>query len=398
MRPASSPRQELPAPGHRTTRHLIVTLIGLGNLGSALVPLLARDARLTTLVLVDDDTYDAANLDTQNILAEDLGRCKTHVARARARAIRPDLEVRAYARRVEHVPLGRLRSEVLISCVDSKRSRLSIHEIATRLGVELWIDLGVRPDAQLARVDVVTPDPDHACLECSWCERDYATLETRALCGGVERARPTGGSAALGALGASLGMLALEGWLDEGRPRVSRHEFLVDARGNTACSTAHPRRASCRFDHSRWTIEERDAATTLRDLASSLVAPRPFDPARAVLRMLGRVLVSRTVCPRCERADPVLSTLDRIAGLDVCADCGAQRIADAVACGEELSLDATPSLDVPLLAGLETGDVLSLETPEGTRHVELVTSAGPGSRERRDIAEAHRGAAREELP
>jgi hypothetical protein len=216
-------------------------------------------------------------------------------------------------------------------------------------------------------------------LECSWSETDYATLETRQLCKGSSSARATGGSAALGTLAASLAALAFEDWLAEGRPRVAYRESVVDARGSTAYSTAHRRRTSCPFDHRRWDIEPVAEMSTLRSLVASLgtasrVDLSPVDVRGITLRILGRVLVARTLCTGCARAEPVLTTIERISTLGGCPDCGEERVADPFACAEELCLDSIDSLDRPLRDGVETGDVITLVSRDGTRHVELTST------------------------
>src|ERR1019366_9230837 len=95
----------------------------------------------------------------------------------RVRGINPRLELVSIVDRLENVPLGYLRGDVILACLDSKESRRWANEISWRLGVP-WIDAGVEPSLMLARVNVYLPALAQPCLECAWGERDYAELPT----------------------------------------------------------------------------------------------------------------------------------------------------------------------------------------------------------------------------
>ncbi|MGD0389447.1 MAG: ThiF family adenylyltransferase, partial [Tepidisphaeraceae bacterium] len=129
-----------------------VAVIGLGNNGGQVVTHLARTARVKRLVLVDHDSVRPENR-SQEYLPSDIGQKKAIATARRVRRIRQHdpVEVEAIVARVEDVPWGRIRVGVIIGCVDSALPRLSINEIAWRLGVP-WIDTGLRADGSLARV------------------------------------------------------------------------------------------------------------------------------------------------------------------------------------------------------------------------------------------------------
>lgn len=90
-----------------------VILAGLGNIGSHVVPLLARDASLRRVVLIDSDTYDETNLATQDIEPRDVGKAKAHVQARRLRRLNPKLKVDAIARPIQCVPLQRLKGDAI---------------------------------------------------------------------------------------------------------------------------------------------------------------------------------------------------------------------------------------------------------------------------------------------
>ncbi|HVS04231.1 MAG TPA: ThiF family adenylyltransferase, partial [Thermoanaerobaculia bacterium] len=173
-----------------------------GNVGSHLVPLLARLPAVGRLVLVDRGSYQAADLVTQAITPRDVGRPKARVQARRARRLRPQLAVEALHADLAAVPPGRLRGAALLACLDGRAARQRVNELARWLGMP-WIDGGVRADGLLARADLYGAGEESACLECAWSEQDYAALETADPCGEGEPA-PTGAPAALGALAAAL--------------------------------------------------------------------------------------------------------------------------------------------------------------------------------------------------
>ena len=115
---------------------------------------------------------------------------------------------------VEAVPLGRLRADAILACVDSRAARQYLNQAARRLGVPL-IDAGVQSDGWLARVSVFRSAPDCACLECGWDQTDYDAIEQTYPChpGGEEPA-PTNAPAHLGALAAALQVIELQRLLD----------------------------------------------------------------------------------------------------------------------------------------------------------------------------------------
>ena len=142
-------------------------VIGLGNIGSHLVPHVARIPEIERLVLIDPDVYGESNRQSQAIGAADIGRAKTEVQADVVRQINPELAVTGFPQAVEDVPLGCLRGEVILACLDSRAARQYLNEVARNLGVP-WIDAGVEPGSWLARVNVYEPGIDVPCLECAW--------------------------------------------------------------------------------------------------------------------------------------------------------------------------------------------------------------------------------------
>src|SRR5213594_4159488 len=149
-----------------------VTIVGAGgNIGSHLVPHIGRTTGVSLITLVDRDRYEADNLPAQDIDTRDVGRSKAEAQARRLRRINPGLAVVALNADVEAVPLGALRADVILACLDSRRARLVVNQAAWRLGVP-WIDAGVDGGDRLVRIQTFVPASDAACLECAWEQAD----------------------------------------------------------------------------------------------------------------------------------------------------------------------------------------------------------------------------------
>jgi molybdopterin/thiamine biosynthesis adenylyltransferase len=228
-------------------KHAVV--IGLGNIGSPLVELLARTEAVTRLTLVDRDTYEAANLSGQAIRPEDVGRPKALVQAERARRIRPGLSVEAIHAPVEDVPLGRLRGDVVLTGLDSKLSRQQVNQRVWRLGVP-WVDAGVLAAGRLVRVNVYVPGGNQPCLECAWDERDYQTLEVPWPCQAGSGNVRTDAPAFLGSLAAAFQLAECEKILAGNRQSVAAgKQVTLAAAAHKLYETTFRRNPRCRFDH-----------------------------------------------------------------------------------------------------------------------------------------------------
>jgi hypothetical protein len=159
-----------------------LVVAGLGNIGSFLIPLVARLPSVAGVILCDPDVYEARQVFGQNIAADAAGRSKADFQAERMRAIRPDLRVESFTAPVEHLPLGRLIGAIAVSCLDSRVARLRLAARAWRVGSP-FVDAAVGGGASLlARTAVYLPDEGAACFECAFDESDYAALEQVLTC------------------------------------------------------------------------------------------------------------------------------------------------------------------------------------------------------------------------
>lgn len=359
-----------------------VTLIGLGNIGSALARQLARMTDLVgALVLVDHDVYDESNLSGQQITPEDIGKPKVVATAERLRQVNPDLRLTPLPHRAETAPLGALRSDVIIACVDSRRSRSFINEIATRLG-RPWIDTGIAPEARLTRTTVYAPGPAAPCYSCNLDDIDYARMDQLLTCTGLadpDRAGPppTRAPAWLGTLCASLAAaqceLLLTGREDEsliGRELVTSVPSYL-----SIVTPLGPKSSACRFDHQSLNgVEQLSASPDQLTLGNLPGLSRDHRSTRGVqLRVEGHHFVNQLTCVGCGDTADVLFLSGRLPRAR-CRRCGEPRVPLALSTLPQLDLSALPDRVLRRSVrriGMLGHDIFSLRSGVHESHFEL---------------------------
>jgi len=363
-----------------------VTVIGAGHEGSHLVPHLARDPSVKHLIIVDPDTYFSAENLSQDFSPSENGQKKAIILSRRARRIRPngDLQVEAFVARAEDVPLGRLRSKVICSCVDSLISRAAINRIAFRLNIPL-VDAGIQAQGLLARIEVHIPGADAPCIECAWNTSDFERINQSYSCDGrLKEPSPTRAPSALGGLAAAHQalqcgkLLHRNAGIDES---LAGKQLVVEGRFHNQFVNKLRKNLACRFDHQIWLIQKApDSVRTVGDL---------FEYGRKLLggefpaiSADGKSWVTRLVCRLCGHQARTLRLQGRIgARLRSCEQCNGEM--------EPVGFHLRPRLEMRsasgrLLArplrhlGLCAGDVLTLIGAHGVRHVELCQSQQAG--------------------
>jgi molybdopterin-synthase adenylyltransferase len=355
-------------------------IVGLGNIGSHTAPLVARMSDVSHVVLVDRDRYDRSNLASQSITPGECGRSKAHVQGIRLRRIRPGLRVTAIPAHVDQVPLGRLRSDVILGCVDNRAARQYLNQASRHLGVPL-VDAGVHADGMLARVSTFLPGADAACLECGWSQREYDAIEQAYPCqpAGTSPAAPTGAPADLGSLAAALQAIECRRLLLSGlaAPADGSHEVIVDANSHRALSTHYRRNADCRLaDHDAWRIDRLRHGPEDLTLAEAIDAGVPAgERGEGRLRVEGQPFVTALRCLSCGGQTPTLRLRRSLADRDrICKRCKgrlepvASDIVSALSPGELPAWAQARSLRA---LGLDAHDVFAVESRGTTRYFEL---------------------------
>jgi molybdopterin/thiamine biosynthesis adenylyltransferase len=331
---------------------LSLVVAGAGNTGSHVLPELARLNNVARIILVDPQVYEEGNVAAQNIDCVDIGKPKVAAQADKLLRINPRLDVIAMQERIEDVPRGLLRCDLIVSCLDSRVARQYVNQIAARLNMT-WIDTGVLGSQNLARVSRYSPAAGAACCECSWSPDDYSLVEQEYLCGaGSGSTFPSMSSSALGALASSLMALEIAKLLSgELQETADAQHVLFNARNHTLQITTSRRNPECRFDHQAWDVqpwrcqpESTTVGTALKELGS--------------VQVEGHRFVHELICSGCKHRKRLLRLNRPLARCSACgrrmvsADFDSLESLDAASAGEFSELTLTQ-------IGLRSGDIIS---------------------------------------
>ncbi len=379
-----------------------VGVIGAGNTGSQVAGQLARRQDVAEIVLCDGQIYTSENVRCQEIDREDVGLAKAEATGRRLRKIREDLKVTGVVDRVENVPWGLFRGDLIVGCVDSKGSRAAIGLMARRMGVT-YVDVAIRADGLLARVDVYGAGAGDACIECGFSEGDYQQITRSYACDG-EVKEATGASAALGGLAASLAALECGKILERGvSGDLVGKQIVVEAERHHVYLNSLRRNPHCRFDHRVWEIG-RKRVGTLGEIVRGVGYPSKYEDPHPSCRnhrkrtgrvppeyqgrgkkegrgirgiaVEGKSWITRVVCRGCGEERKVVMLQGRGKGMGTCEKCGGVV--------QPLGFGMVPRLEIGAgLAergigdvGLLSGDVVSVGDGEGEEYFELVGAEG----------------------
>ncbi len=357
------------------------TVVGLGNIGSFLVGQLARMPELGRLILVDPDRYEPRNRG-QDIMPDDIGHWKVDAQARRVRRLNAQIEVVAMRQPVEHVPLGRLRADVIVGALDTRIARMRLNEIAWRLGMPL-VDTAVDGDALQARMALLRPGPDQPCLECTWDETDYKLLEQRYACSPEAKSAPTGAPPMPGAVLAAMAAVECHKiFSGDWDGFLAGRQVFFDLRHQTHFLTRLVRHDRCRFDHMTYHIEPAPAG------AHTLTLEAAFEAAASTtgcgrgweMRVEGSYFAMARFCANCatSRRD-LLYIAQRVSPARLrCPKCKQARVirgSDCVAWLKWDELRAAQRRRSLASLGLQPGDVYTIAGPGALRHFELPDTA-----------------------
>jgi adenylyltransferase/sulfurtransferase len=336
------------------------------------------------VTLIDRDVYERANLSSQAISAGNLGEGKARVQARNLRRINSRLRVTALHAAVESVPLGRLRADVILACLDSRRARQYVNQAAWRLGVP-WVDAGVEGAGLLARVNVYTPGADSPCLECAWDERDYNALEQTYPCSGsVLESFKTDAPSSLGALAASLQAIECRKLLRGEETAAIGKQVLIDAAHHRHYVTSFKRNAACRLsDHAGWAIERLSLGPEALTVAEALeLRAATSSQARASLRVEGSTFVRRLTCARCGHTKRLLRLRSSLRASEArCVRCAQQMLAAGIDVVERLSGSVLSPRQLSLslgALGFRRNEVFSVGDHAAEAHYEIGSSTPDG--------------------
>lgn len=159
--------KEVGAAGQARLRASRVLVIGCGGLGVPVISYLAG-AGVGRLGLVDADRLEPSNLHRQTLYAlADVGKLKADLAADRVRALNPDVDVRAYALRLDALNASDLiaQHDLVIDCTDNFSTKFLLNDFCVRLARPVIFASVYQYEGQ---VQVVRPGS--ACLRCVWPE------------------------------------------------------------------------------------------------------------------------------------------------------------------------------------------------------------------------------------
>ena len=349
-------------------------VVGLGNIGSHAARFVARLPDVGRVILVDPDVVEESNMTSQSVRHSDVGRPKAVVTGRRLRATRPDLEVAVHACRLEDVPLGALRADVILGCLDSRASRMALNERSIALG-SLLVDAGVAASGLLARVSVL--GNEGPCLECGWDDAAYAGVETVYACAGATAAAAsTSAPAFLGATAAAIQVARCSELLDGAMGSLATETVLALGYGKLFVSSLRAR-ATCRMaPHRAWKIERVAVPPASVELkaAFELGPPCGAGEERSIEFSRGP-FATMLRCVGCGAERPLLrlaSSLTRNGRR--CRACGEEMSVGGMDLRERLERDALERAQLERSVeslGARVGDVMTVRAGEATRHYEF---------------------------
>ena len=311
-----------------------------------------------------------------------MGKPKVAVQARRLRRIAPALTVCPVEDTLENVPLGLLRGNVILGCLDSRAARRALNLVAWRLHVP-WIDAGVHGPDLLVRVTSTGPDLDEPCLECAWDARDYEIARQDYPCASdwppaVGAPHPTAAPSSLGALAAALLALECRKLLagDDDRLAIGK-QVTLSALAHRHFVTRFTANPACRFDHETWRIDTLSRGPEEATLRQVFALGRARDD-RAPLRLAvpHQTFATALSCLTCRERHAVSPYLfDRLSpGRRTCAACGRRLRAAGPDLVEWLAEADVPSFvhDAPLVSlGFRRGDVLTVASAAQGAHLQL---------------------------
>lgn len=359
--------------------HVIV--VGAGAIGSHVLGHVARMRAVTRVTVIDPQAYAADNAWNQDINSIDVGKSKAQAQVRRMKRIRHDVAAAALQLSVEAVPLGCLRADVILGCVDSRRARMAINQAAWRLGVP-WIDAGIDASG-LVRVQAFVPAGGGACLECAWSVDDYALVEQAYPCMGDPEVPPSSASSSLGALAAALQAVECEKLLvGEHAYALVGRDLLIDVRHHRHFVTSYAASNACRMpDHCGWQCRPLDldpASATVTDLLAG-AWPGPVDRVEMELGVAGCTVALAATCQPCGVRTEGLAVLR--AGQSTawpCPHCGGLCSTSGFDTRDAVAIDALPpSARATALSilGITAHDVVTVGTRAAITRLELGGSA-----------------------
>ena len=286
-----------------------VAILGVGNIGGEAGRHLAMLG--VGVLLVDRDTVSAENLGTQGFTEDDLGLAKVEARARHLAALNPECRIETLKADLEHLGLGALGEVNLIfCCLDSRRARATVNELATRLGVP-WVDAAIDGSGRSLFGRVAAYDPTSTGAACYLCPHDRESLREIMREGREERcpvwrwdereavSTPTLAISALGAAVAAAQVVRGLKMLLGRRAEVSGREMYVDLDRGICSLHSLERNPHCLFDHRVLALTPFGRGAGEVTVEEMFAAAEKRLGREVRLRLHRRSIVTEARCPDC---------------------------------------------------------------------------------------------------
>jgi len=335
-------------------RNATVMVIGAGALGNEVIKNLALMG-IGNILIADFDTIEDSNLSRSVLFrAADRGRRKVDAAAEAAKAINPDVKVKAWHGDINYeMGLGVFRHvDAIVGCLDNREARLSINRFSWAVD-RPWVDGAIQ---ELMGIVRVFRPGEGACYECTLTDLDYQIINLRYSCPLLARQDILMGKVPTTPTSASIVAAfqtqeALKLLHDmEVQPGKA---LMINGLTNDIYLTEYPVKEAC-MRHSRLDpiIELPEATAAETTLADLLAIARERLGPEAVLEFDSELVIAMT-CNSCGNEEPIFKRMARLyEDAAVCPVCGAKREMRMThrITGEEAFLERTfAEVDVPPL-------------------------------------------------
>lgn len=335
-------------------RNATVMVIGAGALGNEVIKNLALMG-IGNILIADFDTIEDSNLSRSVLFrADDRGRRKVDAAAEAAKAINPDVKVKAWHGDINYeMGLGVFRHvDAIVGCLDNREARLSINRFSWAVD-RPWVDGAIQ---ELMGIVRVFRPGEGACYECTLTDLDYQIINLRYSCPLLARQDILMGKVPTTPTSASIVAAfqtqeALKLLHDmEVQPGKA---LMINGLTNDIYLTEYPVKEAC-MSHSRLEpiIELPEATAAETTLADLLAIARERLGPEAVLEFDSELVIAMT-CNSCGNEEPIFKRMARLyEDAAVCPVCGAKREMRMThrITGEEAFLERTfAEVDVPPL-------------------------------------------------
>lgn len=345
-----------------------VLVVGAGAIGNEVLKNLALMG-IGKITIVDFDTIENSNLSRSVLFRpSDCGKSKAEVAASMVTQLNPDCRVDArHANIITDIGLGLFRDvDVVIGCLDNREARLWVNRCCWKVTTP-WIDGGIQ---EINGVIKTFLPPHSACYECAMTENDYRLINLRYSCPLLRQEDLLAGKVPTAPTIASIigGMQVQEALKIIHDIEVGAGvAYVFNGVTNQFYQTKFQRREDC-LSHETIEVVTESPLSNLDRLGDLFEFAQAHIGGPAQLR-LNRDLVVDIHCGSCDERRPVMRARQGVNVTDAicphCKETGKPRIVHALDQGSEFLDEQLVRLGIPNV------DIVQLEGPRGTLHVQL---------------------------